>query len=100
MLLCGFIFMLWGIGVLFPTALLLITPNHFRGQITALSFFVGNLIGMGFGPVAVALLTDYVFQDRLAVGYSMASVTLLSLLAAFLVLKTGAVYYSDRITNV
>ncbi len=51
-------------------ALQLITPNHLRGQMTAVYFFVANLIGLGLGPTAVAILTDYAFRDPQAVGWS------------------------------
>ena len=46
------------------------TPNQMRGQATALLYFLVNLIGIGLGPFAVALLTDYVFNDELALRYS------------------------------
>jgi MFS family permease len=46
------------------------TPNQMRGQASALLYFFVNLIGVGAGPFAVALVTDYVFADDMAVGYS------------------------------
>ena len=49
-----------------------ITPARMRGQASALYLFAINLIGLGVGPTAVALLTDYVFRDDLAVPYSVA----------------------------
>ncbi|MEQ8858949.1 MAG: MFS transporter [Pseudomonadales bacterium] len=53
-------------------ALQLITPNELRGQITAVYFFIANLIGLGLGPTAVALITDYLFEDPLSLGWSIA----------------------------
>ncbi len=53
-------------------ALALITPPSLRGQISALYLMISNLIGMTFGPLLVALLTDRVFHDDLAVRYSLA----------------------------
>ena len=50
------------------------TPNQMRGQASALLYFFVNLIGVGAGPFAVALVTDYVFADEMAVGYSMVAV--------------------------
>ncbi len=47
------------------------TPNRMRGQATALLYFLVNLIGIGLGPFVVALLTDYVFGDELALRYSL-----------------------------
>ena len=52
-------------------ALLDIMPNRLRGQATAIYFFVISLAGIGFGPTAVALVTDYVFGDPAAVRYSL-----------------------------
>ncbi len=53
-------------------ALQVITPNQMRGQITALFLFVLNVIGMGIGPTAVALVTDFVFHSEELIGRSMA----------------------------
>ena len=47
-----------------------ITPNEMRGQASAVYLFFLNLIGLGLGPTAVALLTDYVFQDEGMLRYS------------------------------
>ncbi len=53
-----------------PTTMQLITPNHMRGQIAALALFSANFIGYGSGSTVVALVTDHVFKDPLAVGHS------------------------------
>lgn len=53
-----------------PTALHDIVPGWLRGQATALFFFVINMIGLGIGPTAIAMVTDYVFKDDAAVRYS------------------------------
>jgi MFS family permease len=47
------------------------TPNRLRGQIAALNLLCAAIVGGGFGPTAVALLTDYVFGRDTAVGYSL-----------------------------
>ena len=49
-----------------PAALQEIMPNPMRGQASALYLFVITLIGLGIGPTAVALITDFVFQDEVA----------------------------------
>lgn len=36
----------------------LIAPNAMRAQITALYYFVGNLMGLGMGPLVVGLISD------------------------------------------
>ena len=58
-------------------ALQIITPNQMRGQITALFLLVFNVIGFGFGPILVGLLTDYVFQAESQLGYSLAVTALI-----------------------
>jgi len=65
-------------------ALQLITPNQLRAQIIALYFLVVNLIGLGLGPTATALITDYVFADTLALRYSLAIVAAVCLPLAVL----------------
>ncbi len=37
-------------------------PNPMRGQASALYLFIVNVIGLGMGPLAVALCTDYIFD--------------------------------------
>jgi MFS family permease len=58
-------------------AIQLMTPNHLRAQVTAFYFLVVALIGTGLGPMVVALPTDYLFRDPLAVGRSLALVTMI-----------------------
>jgi MFS family permease len=57
-------------------AIQLMTPNHLRAQVTAVYLLVVALIGTGFGPMVVALPTDYLFRDPQAVGRSLALATL------------------------
>ena len=56
-------------------AMQLATPNRMRAQVTAVCFLVVALIGSGFGPLTVALATDYVFVNDMAVGKSIALVS-------------------------
>ena len=74
-----------------PAALQLITPNRMRAMVSALYLVLVNLIGLMAGPVATGALTDYVFRDQRAVGYSAAIVCALSVTIAatafFLLLK-------------
>jgi MFS family permease len=46
-------------------------PNRMRGRAVALYAVIANLVGMGIGPTAVALLTDYVFGDESKLRYSL-----------------------------
>ena len=48
----------------------ILPPNQMRAQISALFLLVSNLIGLGLGTTAVALLTDHLFKDPLQVGNS------------------------------
>lgn len=71
------------------TALQLVSPNEMRAQISAVYLFVINLAGIGFGPTATALFTDYVFQDDMMLRYSMSSLGALSGTAACIILWLG-----------
>ena len=51
----------------------MITPNQMRGQVIAIFHFVGNIIGPALGPIVVALITDYIWKDEMAVGQSIAT---------------------------
>jgi MFS family permease len=53
-----------------------IVPNEMRGQATAIFLFASNLIGLGLGPTAVALLTDFLFHNDNMINYSMLLVIL------------------------
>jgi len=53
-----------------PAAIQEIMPNAMRGQASAIYLFTITLIGLGIGPTAVAMVTDYVFMDDMAVRYS------------------------------
>ena len=57
----------WGVAA---AAIQQMMPNTMRGQASALYLFTMNLIGLGLGPTAVALATDYVFRADAAVNYS------------------------------
>ena len=54
-----------------PAAIQQITPNEMRAQASAFYLFVVNLIGLGLGPTAVAMVTDYVFRDDGALRWSL-----------------------------
>jgi MFS family permease len=48
-----------------------VIPNDMRGIGTSLMAFCNTLLGLGLGPTLVALMTERVFGDPQAVGYSM-----------------------------
>ena len=61
-------------------------PNTMRAQATAIYLFVINIVGMGLGPTAAALLTEHVFGDKKLVNYSLLVVGVGSYLVAIVLL--------------
>ena len=64
-------------------------PNAMRAQASALYLFVINLIGLGAGPTAVAMMTDFVFHKDKAIHYSLVVVGTLAHLGAATLLWIG-----------
>ncbi|QJU59870.1 MFS transporter [Sphingomonas sp. AP4-R1] len=55
-----------------PATLQQITPSRMRGMQHALAVLAVNLIGLGLGPTAVALLTDRLLHDEARLGEALA----------------------------
>ena len=72
-----------------PAALNFMTPNQMRGQGIAIFYFVLNLMGLGLGPTTVAVFTDYVFRDEMALRYSLAIFSVIVGTVAFVSLWLG-----------
>ena len=72
-----------------PAAIMQMTPPRMRGQASSLYLFVLNLIGLGVGPTAVAMATDYVFHDDGKVGMSILAVSAAAHLVSGLLLWLG-----------
>lgn len=53
----------------------ILMPNELRGQTTAVFLFVITMMGSGLAPPLVGGLTEFVFKDPAALGYSMSIVT-------------------------
>lgn len=66
----------------------IVTPNEYRGRVSALFVLVFNLMGMCLGPPSVAFLTTYVFKDPMMVN---SSLTLMYVTVALL--ATGLFWY-------
>ncbi len=67
------------LGAAAPTAagaatVVAIAQPSMRAQITAFYYFTLNAVGCFVGPTAVALVTDFYFQDEAQLRYSLASV--------------------------
>ena len=84
-------------GMLFGTihggvagaALQAITPNRLRARMVALYFLVANLVGLGLGPTAIAMVTDLGFHDDAALRYGLALVTAIALPVSAVILTLG-----------
>lgn len=74
---------------LFASGLQSATPNEMRGFVAGLYVLTVNLIGMGLAPMAVAIVTDFVFADPLAVGKSLAVVAGVAVPAALIFFLLG-----------
>lgn len=72
-----------------PAAIQQMMPGAMRGQASAVYLFVINLIGLGLGPTAVALTTDYVFASDHAVNYSLLIVATVAHVVSAVLLWAG-----------
>lgn len=86
----------FGVG---PHAIQEIMPNSMRGQASAVYQFALTMIGLGIGPTAVALSTDYLFQDDMALRYSLAVITGVSLVITLFILWRGLKPYRDTVED-
>jgi hypothetical protein len=76
-----------------PAALMQVTPSQMRGQVSAVYLFTINLIGLGAGPTAVALVTDHVFHNDGQVGSSILLVATAANILSALILWGGLKSY-------
>lgn len=80
-----------------PAAIQQIMPNEMRGQASAIYLFVINLIGLGIGPTAVAMMTDYVFHNDHMVNYSLVIVGTIAHIISGLLLWRGMKHFRDSL---
>lgn len=78
-----------------PAGLQEIVPPSMRAQASSIYLFVLSMVGLGCGPTAVALVTDYVFRDDLAVGQSLLYVGVTSQVVAAAILWFGVSAYRE-----
>lgn len=79
-------------GVL-PSAQQAITPGRLRGLVAALGVFTVNIIGLGVGATAVALVTDQAFSDPAKLRYALAAtVPVMMVFASLLALAARRPY--------
>ena len=75
-----------------------VVPLQLRGRSVALHALNMNLLGIGLGTMAVAMLTQYVFQDERMVHRSVAIVVLIaSVVAPILILLQRKGYEALRV---
>jgi MFS family permease len=73
------------------TAVLKITPNHMRGQMSALYFLLVNLVGAGLGPALVAWLGESMFTGTSGLALAMAATAFVTSVASlWLLARTTA----------
>ena len=71
----------------------ILPPNQLRAQVSALFLLISNLIGLGLGTTAVALLTDRWFRDPAAVGQSLSAMIGAAAVACVVLLAMGCGSY-------
>ena len=76
-----------------------VTPNRMRGLVSAFYLFFLNFIGIGLGPTITALITDHVFNNDQAVGFSLAIMAGCSGLLAALLLGIGLKPFRAEVAN-
>lgn len=82
-----------------PAAIQEIMPNSMRGQASAVYLFVITLFGLGVGPTAVALVTDYAFGYAEALRYSLLITTTVAVVAAAILLMKGLKPYRESVVR-
>jgi len=70
-------------------AIQLMTPPQMRGRVSAIFLLLANLLGIGLGPLATALLTNLALRDEMKLGWSVGATMLLLAPIAGLSLRSG-----------
>jgi len=86
-------------GVTLPLALITtvmqeVTPNNMRGVVNGMYVVTANVLGLALGPTLVAVCTDFIFQDELAVAKSLALVSIAVGPVAVVLLNRGRASYA------
>jgi hypothetical protein len=84
-------------GTLGPTSTQMVTPGAIRAQVAALWLMVVNLIGIGLGPTSVALVTDYLLRDEMALGLSIAMTGTITIIAGAAIVWLGLAAFRTRV---
>ena len=73
----------------------MLTPNQLRAQVSAKFLLTSNLIALGIGTTAVALITDKYFQNTVMVGNSISIVNAVAGIIGVFLLYRGCQYYRE-----
>ncbi len=74
-------------------------PSRIRGQGSAMHFLVVNLVSGALGPTAVALLTDRLFGDTLALRWSLSLCTVVGMSLTIALLASGRSAYRTTVAT-
>lgn len=78
-------------------AIQVLAPNQLRAQVTALFLLVSNLVGLGLGTSAVALITDKILGSPLLVGQSISIMNLIAGGLTIVILLTGCKAFRESV---
>ena len=87
----AFSFSLLGVG---PSIIQDTAPAPMRGQVAALYTGTLNIIGAGFGPVVVGMLTDYVLRDPSKIGLAIVLTCVTAGVIGMLIFLSGFATYA------
>ncbi|GAM98249.1 permeases of the major facilitator superfamily [alpha proteobacterium U9-1i] len=79
--------------------IVMVAPNATRGQLAALYFASFTVIGQGVGPTLVGAITDYVYDDELKLGASLAIVVIAGMGIALLALQWALPHLGRAISD-
>jgi MFS family permease len=88
-----------GINGLPSIAIGLTAPPHFRGRLMAIGLVFNNMIGLGLGPLTVALLSQHVFSGEQGLGPSLLTMIAIASPIAWLLILSALTPYRTAMTR-
>jgi MFS family permease len=82
-LMCALTTVFTSLLTLGPVAIQLVTPGRMRGQMSGINLMVGNLLGLGLGPLLAATFAAWFASGRIGTGIAV-TIVLASALGALL----------------
>ena len=77
--LCGIVLLIAVPVAMGPFIVQTTTPNEFRGVAISIYLLIVNIIGLGAGPLSVALISDKILHNDQLIGQSMAILSVVGL---------------------